>query len=132
MSSAAFSNMDNMNSIYSIGHNANFKDGDSGSSGGASEMSDSGGGSEMSAFGNMFESNEDLVNFIQRISTRSNTIHILLPAIDQIFQTIQNSPFAGLESVGILNFADPFKAVGAMSNLPKPLSPVTNQKGQSR
>jgi hypothetical protein len=123
MSKAGFSNMDNMNSIYSIGHNANFSEGDSGSSGGASEMS---------AFGNMFESNEDLIQFVQKVSTRSNTIHILLPVIDQIFQTIQNSPFAGLESVGILNFADPFKAVGSMSNLPKPLSPVTNQKGQSR
>jgi hypothetical protein len=119
MSRASFGNMANMNSSYSIGHSANFSD------------ESSGGGSNMSAFGNMFENNENLVQFINSITTKSNTISILLPTIDQIFQTTQGSTF-GLEGLGILNYLDPSKAISNISSLPKPLSPVSNQKGQSR
>ncbi|MDF2964868.1 MAG: hypothetical protein K0Q51_256 [Rickettsiaceae bacterium] len=131
ISKVAFGNVSNLNSIYSMGFNAYYKDRAGENTSGTTNLYSEGGGSTMSAFGNMFENNEDIVQFIQSVMSRSNPVLILVPTLDQIFQTIQSSPFAGLEALGIANFIDPVKLVSGYT-LPKPLSPVANQKGQSR
>lgn len=109
----------NMNNLYSIGHGGNFSDESSSGSAG------------MNLYGSMFSGSNDIIQSFQNIVSKSNTTRILIPALDQIFETIQSSPFAGLEALGISGYLDPAKAVTGFS-LPKPLGIPKSKKDQSR
>ncbi len=131
MSKAAFSNLDNINNIYSIGHSGNiFNSSDEqGKTVYYNDEGGSAGSASNNLYGQMYENN--ITQSIQNLTTQSHTLRVLMPQIDQIFAVIQSSPFAGLEALGLSNYFDPSKAVGGLS-LPKPLSLSLNKKDQSR